>query len=659
MSILNNRKLKELQSENEDLKKRMDVLAEKENHLKRFDELVKKARIEYVVIATKKDQTAQKLEALDRDKAKLMSELNKISIEIKQLREIKLTEHNQVLSLSNAIGNSNQLAEDKNDSSAKSKLLHSNEIEAAEKRKNDIALETFMIRKKFEEVNNKIADGKKILDRLNAEIEKKKEEMSSLIESQKSVSLGQNENFNLTFEEQDADVIQDRIAKLSSQEEKLTEKLNSRKKQLDELNRQIEEKKLIAGDEIERNDSLLRLSQTESLKKEYLLELEIKIEAQEVLLTSLNEECKAKTELYNELQSDNEQLLEDLQSGKEKLAELNESIEIETIRLSDLDYSLNILEQEFDNLGKNISEKTTIKEEIELQINEKITQKVELEDVLKELRETTSVLAQLKNDIEKGTGQSAKRFTGVIQYYSSMINDIHKKKTDLEKSLNQKYKEFKEKQILIEEKKFILEEMENVLFVRHQRIKLFEDLTRSITDQRKILENNAYITEDLKQRGNVVFNNDIPQKKLLEYENALKELLNNTDKYSGNLISTKSLLDKEIADNKNRLNELNHNIRHSTSELYDLRISINKIKIEHEDHRVSINKFASIKTRLEEEINKSKLVIDKYASIKEKIRQEQELIRRKRELTESIKSSKKISTGEKTFETHNPKWIKL
>jgi chromosome segregation ATPase len=276
-----------------------------------------------------------------------------------------------------------------------------------------------------------------------------------------------------------------------------------------------------------------------------------------------------------------------------------------------------------------------------------------------ELRETTSILAQLKNDIEKGSGQSAKRFTGVLQYYSSMINDNYKKKANLEKVLNQKEKEFKEKQLRVEEKQSVLEKMENVLFVRHQKLRLFEDLIRSITDQRKILETSNFSSADLIHEGNLIVNSEISQKKLLEYENALKELLNNTDKYSGNLIGTKSLLDKEIADNKNRLNELNQNIRHSTSELYDLRNSINKIKIEHEDHRVSINKFAVIKTRLEEEINKSKLLIDKYASIKEKIRQEQELIKRKRELTASIKPSKKISAIEKTFETHNPKWIKL
>jgi chromosome segregation ATPase len=652
MSLLNSKKFKELQIENEELKKRIDGLSEKENHLKRYDELVKKARIQYAEIATKKDQTAQKLEALDRDKTKLISELNKISLEIKQLREIKLTEHNQVLSLRNVLGNSVYTEENRNDISSKSKLLLSNEIEVAEKRKNDIALETFKTKIKFEEINNKITDGKKILDRLNAEIEKKKEEFSSLTQKQRSVFQEQSKNFNIAFAEQDADEIQARIAKLNNQERELTEKLNSGTKRLDELDQQIEEKKLIVSSKAEINDSFNELSQTESLKKERLLELEIKIAAQEALLTSITEELKAKTELHNELQSDNEQIVEELESGKEKLSELNESIAIETIRLTDLDYSLTIFEDEFDKLSKDISEKMTIKEEVEEQINEKTIQKVDLEDVLKELRETTSILAKLKNDIEKGTGQSAKRFTGVIQYYSSTINDMSKKKANLEKVLTQKEKEFREKQSA-------LQKTENVLLVRHEKVKLFEDLAHLIADQRMMLEDSGFNSEDIKHTGQQVVNNENSQKKLLEYENALKELLSNTDKYSGNLISSKSLLNKEIADNKNRLNALNQNIRHSTSELSELRNSINKIKIEHEDHRVSINKLASIKTRLEEEIKKNKLMLDKYASIKDKIRQEQELIKNKREITASITSSKKISAGEKTFETHNPKWIKL
>ena len=50
---------------------------------------------------------------------------------------------------------------------------------------------------------------------------------------------------------------------------------------------------------------------------------------------------------------------------------------------------------------------------------------------------------------------------------------------------------------------------------------------------------------------------------------------------------------------------LNQNIRNSTGELSELRNSISKIKIEHEDHRVSINKLAAIKTQLEDQIDKT------------------------------------------------------
>ena len=152
---------------------------------------------------------------------------------------------------------------------------------------------------------------------------------------------------------------------------------------------------------------------------------------------------------------------------------------------------------------------------------------------------------------------------------------------------------------------------------------------------------------------------EISHQKLIDYENALKEILNSSDKYASDLINKRSSLEKEILANKNRLNELNQNVRHSTSELSELKNSISKIKIEHEDHRVSINKFAAIKTKLEDQINSYKLVIDKYTKIKEKIREEQDLIKTKRDIASRINSSNKISVGQKTLESHNTKWIKL
>lgn len=647
MSFLNSKKLKELESENEELKKLIDGFSEKEDQLKHFDELVKKARLDYAEIASKKDQTAEKLESLERDKAKLVKELNKITLEIKQLREMKLTENNQIISLRNAINNNNELAENETDSSSKSRLIISNEIQAAEKRKNDIALETFQLRTKFEAIENKINDGKKVVERLNAEIERKKEEVSSLMDRKSLLTDNQNNISMSGFDIEKTEEIKTRISTLTNQEKKLSEKIVDQKNQQDDLERQIVRKKIILK------------TQSDSLKEEHHLELDIKIKNQEAQLIALTEELKAKTGLHREVDTENKKVIEELRFGREELAKLNESIEIGTIRLTDLDYSLTILENEFDKLSKEISGKMTIREKLDIQLKEKNNQKVEFEDILKDLKETTTILAQLKNDIETGSGQSAKRFTGVLQYYSTMINDIYKKKSGLEKELIQKEKDLKDKQQLIDKKQSKLSEMENILFVRHRRSETIGDLTSAITRQREILEKSGFNFEDIDQKDLNVLNESISQKKLIEYENALKEIISSSDKYASDLITKRNSLEKEIEESKNRLNELNQNIRHSTSELSELKNSVSKIKIEHEEHRISMNKLATVKTKLEDQLDKYKLVVDKYIKIKEKIREEQELIKVRRDNLTSENSSKNINDTSKSLEQHNPKWIKL
>ena len=643
MSFLNSKKLRELESENEELKKLVDSFSEKEEQLKRFDDLVKKARLEYAEIATKKDQTAEKLESLEKDKVKLIKELNKITLEIKQLREMKITENNQIISLRKAINNN----ENVNDSSLNSRFLISNEIQAAEKRKNDIALETFQLRKKFETIENKINDGKKVVERLNADIERKKEEISSLMERKNLLTEDQNKNLASGLNKQNTEEFKTRISILTNQEKELSEKIANQKNQLDELERQIVRNKIIFK------------TQPDSPKEEHHLELDIKIKSQEAQLIALTEELKSKTELHREIDTENKKVIEELKSGREELAKLNESIEIETIRLTDLDYSLTILENEFDKLSKEISDKMDVREKIDIQIKEKNIQKVEFEDILKDLKETTTILAQLKNDIETGSGQSAKRFTGVLQYYSTMINDVYKKKSVLERDLIQKEKDLKDKQHLIDVKQSELNEMENILFVRHRRSETIRDLTRAITEQREILEKSGFSVEGIDNKNLNVLNESISQKKLIEYENALKEIISSSDKYASDLITKRTTLEKEIAESKNRLNELNQNIRHSTSELSELKNSVSKLKIEHEDHRISMNKLAAVKTKLEDQIDKYKLVIDKYINIKEKIREEQEMIKMRRDDISSAKASKNINDTSKTLEQHNPKWIKL
>jgi len=669
--ILYSKKFKELQSENEELKNQIESVKEKEERLKRFEELIKNARIEYASIALKKDQTVQKLEALENDKTRLNDEIFKISSEIKQLREIKLSEQNQLLALNIALSDANNTSQIENaDSLSETKHLIHKEIEAAENRKTEIAFEIIKLKKVFEEARPKVTELSKVKNALNIEIEKKKEEISSLIERQKSVLQNQPENLNSTLSKDYNEKlrylkeIESRIKLLLNQETVLLERLSTSRKELQDLDKLIEEKNLRLNNETEKKESIEKLAHAESLKKELIFELDIKIGAKEAQLYSLTEDYKSKTKSLNILHRENEQLLAELHQKSEKLKRLNESIEISTARLTDLDYSLSIFDDELTTLSNEIENKKSAKAEIETQINDKITTKVELEEVLKELRETTSILAQLKKDIEKGSGHSAKRFTGVLQYYSKMINEMYKRKVDIEKVLVQQEKDVNDMDSLIEERETVLKEMENVLYIRQHRLNLFEDLTRAITEQRKYLENGAHILEDtvtdkFNQQEKLILNSELPHGKLLEFENALKELLSNTDKYSADLISNRASLEKELIENKKRLNDLNQNIRNSTTELTDLRNSIDKIKVEHEDHRLAINKLAALKQRLEDDISKYQIVIEKYSKFKEMIRQEQELIKMKRELSASNKPPDHSNAGEKNFEPHNPNWVKL
>ncbi|MCW8814144.1 MAG: hypothetical protein OQK65_11500, partial [Chlorobium sp.] len=98
--VFNSKRIKELETENEELKTLLQGFATKEEQLKRYDELIKKARIEFGDITQRKDQTAQTLESLDNEKTKLNHDIQKLSFEIKQLRELKIAEHNQLLTLS-------------------------------------------------------------------------------------------------------------------------------------------------------------------------------------------------------------------------------------------------------------------------------------------------------------------------------------------------------------------------------------------------------------------------------------------------------------------------------------------------------------------------------------------------------------------------------
>jgi DNA repair exonuclease SbcCD ATPase subunit len=297
--------------------------------------------------------------------------------------------------------------------------------------------------------------------------------------------------------------------------------------------------------------------------------------------------------------------------------------------------------------------------ELDSQIISRQGEKENLEEVIKELKETTSVLSQLKNDIENGSGQSAKRFTGIIQYYSSTINEMNSKKSALEKEIRRNIKTIIEKEQLIEEKQSSLEEMENMLNAGKSNFSLFEELMQFLGEQKKLLLINKNFIDEYSQDSVPITRNEITENKLTEFENALNDLLHSDTDYSTDLINRRIALEQEVEENNSVLNNLKEKISDSANDLSELRESVNKIKVEHEEHRVAINKLASMKQKLIEEINKQQIIVDKYSKIKEMIRQEQELIKLKRDFVTTQNLTNQSKTKEKIIDTHNPNWIKL
>ena len=669
--MLSSKRIKELETENEELKTLIQGFTAKEEKLKRFDELIKKARIEFGDITQRKDQTAQTLEVLENEKTKLNHDIQKISYEIKQLRELKIDEHNQLLTLKKALLDSGKTSHDDkvNQLSGTKQNLYE-EIEAAEKRKNKIKNETAELEKKYKETFQKIQEVKDVKQNLQTEIEKRKEELSILIESHNAILEEQQENLNSRIsglndeEKKISEEIHLRIKELSQEEENLLNKISDHKSTLEEIEKKIEEKNVylqdhaedieatLAADESGIRESVERLSQEEMAKKEIISQVDNNISIKKSQLESLTDDYKNKTSLLNEVSDKNKQLLEEIEIKTKQLSELNESIEIATAELTDLDNGLNILGNEFKTLSKEFQTTKSVKEEIENTIKEGAKEKKELEGYLKELRETTTILAQLKNDIEQGSGMSAKRFTGVLKYYSTYISEMYKQKIHLEKILIEKEKDVNELDKILTEKQTSSFELDKVLFIEQDTAELFQKAIKKIQTQWEQIKNIISVSENkgfsqIIQNKETLKDNDRPDEKLTEFENTLKEMLKKSESYFNKYSEKRCVFKDEKGEYGDRLNELNINIRDSVNELSNLHSSINKIKEEHEEHRQDINKLVSMKKRLEEEITKYEVTIDRYEKIKEKIRLEQNLIKNKRGIKEQEDQVAKLDEGKK------------
>jgi chromosome segregation ATPase len=213
---------------------------------------------------------------------------------------------------------------------------------------------------------------------------------------------------------------------------------------------------------------------------------------------------------------------------------------------------------------------------------------------------------------------------------------MSKKRSVLEQMLKKKEEDIQEKDNTLEEKIALLEETKKVLLLRQKDIDSFDDLMKVINDQREFLKSdlqnlNTKLAEKKLENKELTVESDVLRGKISEFEKSLLDLLDSADERLKKSTEKREKVEGEIKEYEIRLKELNNNIKDSMNELVDLQSAIGKIKIEHEEHRLEINKLASLKNKLYDEISKSRIILDKYKKIRERIRSEKESIIRQRE----------------------------
>ncbi|MBE0572934.1 MAG: hypothetical protein IH618_15435 [Ignavibacteriaceae bacterium] len=760
MAFLNSKKLKDLQSENEELKAFIQSITDKESHFRQLDELLRKARVEYANITIKKDQTVLTLEHLEKEKIKLNNQTQKLSSEIEQLREMKVYEQSQIHKLSSNSANQ----PNKNEMGIKFPVYK--EIELAEKRKKELENETIEMEKRFREVYQRVLHVEGMEKSLDLKIKKRKEEINSLNERKNEFGKEQLKNFTSRItslkdnEKRNLLEIKQKIQQLSDRETELNNKLQIRNRELQEIENKIRQKRSISGeeagskllsliaeeqnlldsielkkkslselegsilslkaernkitDEINRVDnasksdklkfedetagsklapaeilhfekeantiqgvikalkeeeqkirtSIEQLSQSEGLKRRHISQLNDELSSKEIQFASLEKDYGTKSSRLNEISFKNKLILEELATKTNELSLAENTLKSKTSRLNELTGELNHVEKKLINVKSELSEKDYEKSEIEEKIKSASDKWIKLDDYYKKIKDVVPLLEKRKDEIQLSNSMFEKRFSDMFKHYSTQMGEMYKKKNLLEQMLIKKEHDVNEKDQALLDKLTALDEAEKVLSIRQTEAESIENLLKTINEQKELLASEITLLENRSvekkiQNKELTIESELYHKKLVEFENGLKELFHKSEERFSKNTEQKTRLESEIREYEHRLNELNRGIKDSIEEHLKLRSTISKIKIEHEEHRLAINKLASVKKKLEDEINKHQVVIDKYTKIKEKIRQEQNLIKMKRELFVSNKSSNQSDEEQKTFNPYSPNWIKL
>lgn len=115
MGLFENKRLRELEKENEELLFRINSISEKEDNVRNLNDVLKKMRMEVSDLNERKLSLSGEIESLREQKRQTKADMEGLNKEILNLRHLKLEEQNTLLDYSSRIDQiKNQISNDEN-----------------------------------------------------------------------------------------------------------------------------------------------------------------------------------------------------------------------------------------------------------------------------------------------------------------------------------------------------------------------------------------------------------------------------------------------------------------------------------------------------------------------------------------------------------------
>ena len=662
MALINSKKLKDLQAENEELNSTLQRINNKEDKLIRLEEVIKKVSSEISDLKREKTEYTSAIDQLKREETVLNDELEKLHLEIDKLREMKSDEQHNLLFLTNQINDVKPSMANYSDSPG-SKIKIDDELKAAEKRKGELETENSNLKIQLTELGLIIDTLDEQYADLQVHIDEKKLELKNLGDSastnkrEELIKLDEKISHLKENETKTVKEFEKRISELSFKENSLRNSIDLKNKELEEIISQTQ--KTGTRDASANGDNLISLiveeqNLAESIKKKrhYLEEMEMSIsslkEDEQMLKTSIESGKKELNEVGSmnrstiKLHNSISKLKDEEKELKEKVDNLNHTEQLKKDLISELNDKLSASEIEFAALEKDYDLKNSRLEETTLKLR-----KIAGESAYKQKELLT--LAQVVDDKTKTLKNLTAEITFSEEKIKSLKNEIanfehskveteqkYKSEKDIISALKKDYNKLKEYMPILERRKQEMKDGNSMLESRFKN--MFQVYNKEINEANKkknVLDQIIIKKEkDINEHDQILFEKvaaltetervlKLRQVEISSFEELLSVITEQTELLKNDLLK----LDDKAAAKKNANRELELNaemLKEKISEfekgLYALMENSNKRYLKGQEKRTKLEgEVKEYEHRLTELNNKIKESMNELVELQESL----------------------------------------